>query len=200
MFSPNKKHQFIWSSLQTVFFYSFLFVCAAAIVFPLFYADIVAHFICYFFYGPHFTLFVDFLLILSVAFNCVFVCVSDVFCILPLFEYATTDQKRININYMTKLNHRIYSPSNNDSTQLKAHRWPTNSFLSKTFCAYFFSLAGLRYTREKNVLRHHNKWIMFHFVKVKLATNIMKISQYHGIWVLIEIMCADGKMASNLLY
>lgn len=71
-----------------------------------------------------------FLYLLASFSSLFFLCVCD-FGILPLFEYATTDQKWININYATQLNHRTHS--NNDSPELKAYHRPWNSFMDKTF-------------------------------------------------------------------
>lgn len=61
-------------------------------------------------------------------------CVRMTFGILPLYlnimpANQRTDQKRININYTTKLNHRtiVYGVQYNDSPDLKAYRWARNS-------------------------------------------------------------------------
>lgn len=61
-------------------------------------------------------------------------CVRMTFGILPLYlnimpANERTDQKRININYTTKLNHRtiVYGVQYNDSPDLKAYRWARNS-------------------------------------------------------------------------
>lgn len=124
---PKKKtYKFIWSSLQTVFFYLFCFCCVcvpATSVFIVFRFRGIFHLLLFIRSSVFFICWLPFLLSF-------FVCVCD-FGILPLFEYATTDQKWININYATQLNHRTHS--NNDSPELKAYHRPWNSFMDKTF-------------------------------------------------------------------
>lgn len=115
-----------------------------------------------------------------------FMCMTLVFC--RYLNNATMDQKRININYTTKLNHRTHTAT--DSPAQKAYRRARNSLWKHTlFTVYISKLKGcvrmcwcMESLRLNHALLSHHRWQAWSGVSISqnglLATNPTEASQW----------------------